>query len=296
MSTDEPEPDSQKLFPEQRVGIAMREARESAAISLRNMAKQLGYHSHTTLSSYECGAVMPTDEAVAGYERILGLAPGTLVDVLESARIERHGDAWTKRRVHIPTEFAAVEPAEAKPPDEPEDSPAPLPKPRRPRRRMAIAGGVVVAGILALIVSLLVGQPGSAHSAGVVSGVQDGSDPSVTGCAADGVTVDSVNVYDPPEHLVGVLQLRSSPRCGTSWPRFVPVATLALKPKLTFELDVYRPADGASAKYAVTYDGLDAYGNMLISSHQCVYTQVTLTRQGQPSLPPVATSCLVAAT
>lgn len=296
MSTDGSEPDSQKLLPEQRVGTAMREARESAVISLRSIAKQLGYHSHTTLSSYERGAVMPTDEAVAGYERILGLVPGILVDVLESARIERHGDAWAKRRVHIPTVFALVAPVEAKPPDELGQPSTPSPKPWRPRRRMAIAGGVVVVGILALVVGLLVDQPGAARTAGAVSGVQDGSDPSVTGCAADGVTVDSVNVYDPPEHLVGVLQLRSSPRCGTSWPRFVPVATLALKPKLTLELNVYRPADGGSTKYAVTYDGLDAYGNMFISSHECVYAQVTLTRQGQPSLPSVATSCLMAAT
>jgi transcriptional regulator with XRE-family HTH domain len=294
MSVDNPEP-TPELLPEQRVGTAMREARESTGISLRSLAKQLGYHSHTTLSSYERGAVMPTDEVVTGYERILGLSPGTLRDVLESARIERHGDAWAKRRVHIPTEFAPVAPVEVKPPDELEQPSAPSPKPWRSRRRMAIAGGVIVAGILALVIGLLVGQPGSAHTAGVVSGVQDGRDPSVTGCSADGVTVDSVNVYDPPEHLVGVLQLRSSSRCGTSWPRFVPVATLALKPKLTLEFDVYRPADGASAKYAVTYDGLDAYGNMLISSHQCVYAKVTLTRQGQPSLPPVATSCIMAA-
>ena len=296
MGTDGPEPDSPALLPEQRVGNAMREARETADISLRSMAKRLGYHSHTTLSSYERGAAMPTDEAVTGYERILGLSPGTLAGVLESARIERHGDAWAKRRVHIPSEFSPVARADTEQPHEPEQPRAPSSKPWRPRWWMVIAGGVVGLGILALVVGLLVSQPGAARTAGAVSGVQDGSDPSVTGCATDGVTVDNVNVYDPPEHLVGVLQLRSSPRCGTSWPRFVPVAMLAFTPKLTLELDVYRPADGASAKYAVTYDGLDAYGNMLISSHQCVYAQVTLTRQGQPSLPPVATRCLMAAT
>lgn len=294
MNVDSPEP-TPELLPEQRVGTAMREARESIVISLRSMAKQLGYNSHTTLSSYERGAVMPTDETVTGYERILGLSPGTLADVLERARIERHGDAWAKRRVRIQTEFAPVAPAEAKPPVELDQPSAPSSKPWPPRRWTAVAGGVVMLGIVALVVGLLIGQPGSARTVGAVSGVQDGSDPSVTGCAADGVTVDSVDVYDPPEHLVGVLQLRSSPRCGTSWPRFVPVATLALKPKLTLELDVYRPADGAGAKYAVTYDGLDAYGNMLISSHQCVYAKVMLTRQGQPSLPPVATSCIIAA-
>jgi len=56
----------------------MRAAREAAGISLREMARQMGYHSHTTLSAYECGAVMPTDEAVTAYEQILSLDPGTL--------------------------------------------------------------------------------------------------------------------------------------------------------------------------------------------------------------------------
>jgi transcriptional regulator with XRE-family HTH domain len=83
----------------------MRAAREAAGISLRKLACQLGYHSHTTLSSYERGAVMPTEAAVTGYERVLGLKPGTLTGVLEQARIERHGDAWAKRRIHIRPEF-----------------------------------------------------------------------------------------------------------------------------------------------------------------------------------------------
>lgn len=289
MSTEGLEPNQPTLLPEQRVGRAMREARGAADISLRNLAKQLGYHSHTTLSSYERGAVMPTDEAVAGYERVLDLRPGVLTDVLESARIERHGDAWAKRRVHIPTEFV-----EHRRPEVTED---PLPAGRRrsrPGRWLVIALAMVAVATVTLMVSLLIDQ-GAAHTAAAVSGVQDGSDPSVTGCAADGVTVDSVNVYDPPEHLVGVLQLRSSAKCGTSWPRFVPTSALAITPQLTLELDVYRAADGATAKYSVAYDGQPAYGNMLISAHQCVFAEVTLTRQGQPSLPPVQTDCHMAA-
>jgi hypothetical protein len=138
-------------------------------------------------------------------------------------------------------------------------------------------------------------SPG-ARTAASVRGALDKADPAVAGCAVDGVTVDSVNVYDPPEHLVGVLQLRSSPRCGTSWARFVPEPTLATEPKLTLKLGVYRPADGASAEFQVAYDGLDAYGNMLISSHQCTYAQVTLAWQGHPSSPPVQTGCREAAT
>lgn len=293
MGTNELEPDGQKVLPEQRVGSAMREAREAGGISLRKLAQQLGYHSHTTLSSYERGAVMSTDEAVAGYERVLGLKSGTLVDVLESARIERHGDAWAKRRMHIPAEFVQTEPAQAGRLNEPKGQVLIL-KRWRLRRWMAGTSLVVMLAAVGLVVALLASQPGPATTSGAVSGVQDKADPSVTGCAADGVTVDSVNVYDPPEHLVGVLQLRSSARCGTSWPRFVPEPTLAIKPKLMLELDVYRPADGLNAKFQVTYDGLAAYGNMLISSHQCVYAQIALIPQDQPSLPPVQTACRMA--
>jgi transcriptional regulator with XRE-family HTH domain len=96
------------VLPEHRVGAALRAARARGELSLREMAEKLGYNSHTTLSGYERGAQMPTDQVVEGYERILGLEPGTLMAVLEQARIERHGDAWAKRRVHIPTQFVTT--------------------------------------------------------------------------------------------------------------------------------------------------------------------------------------------
>src|SRR5215472_8793435 len=64
MTSDDAQPVSANVQPEQRVGAAMRRARELAGISLRDMAKRLGYNSHTTLSSHERGAVMPTDESV----------------------------------------------------------------------------------------------------------------------------------------------------------------------------------------------------------------------------------------
>ena len=109
MTSDDTESSAERVLPEQRVGAAMREAREAARISLRGMAKRLGYHSHTTFSSYERGEVMPTDEVVKGYERILGLASGTLTSVLEEARIERHGDPFAKRRQRMPVDFASKE-------------------------------------------------------------------------------------------------------------------------------------------------------------------------------------------
>lgn len=288
MSADGPEPVVPKLLPEQRVGAAMREARESAGTSLRSMAGRLGYHSHTTLSSYERGAVMPTDEAVTGYERLLGLAPGALISVLEDARIERHGDAWAKRRVHLPVEFVSPEPGQSA---SRQDAP-----PRHPglnRRWVLLAGGILLLALAVPVAALMInqGRQQASSSSFPPVGVRDGADPKVTGCAMGATTLDKVDVYDPPQHLVGRLQLRSSARCGTSWGRFAPTVALATKPPLELEIDVYRPADGAVARFRVAYDGQPAYGNMLINKHECVYAQVTLIRKGQASLPPIQTAC-----
>lgn len=96
------------LLPEQRVGQALRSAREAAGVSLRLMARQLNYNSHSTLSEYEKGIKMPSETVVEGYERTLGLKFGTLRKVLESANIQRHGDAWAMRRPHLPLQYGPI--------------------------------------------------------------------------------------------------------------------------------------------------------------------------------------------
>jgi len=96
------------VLPEQRVGQALRSAREAAGLSLRVMARRLNYNSHSTLSEYENGCKMPSETVVEGYERILGLELGTLRTVLEAANIERHGDAWAMRRTHLPLQYEPI--------------------------------------------------------------------------------------------------------------------------------------------------------------------------------------------
>src|SRR4051794_30933938 len=94
-------PTGQPTPPEVELGTAMRRVRETHKISLREMAKRLGYRSHTTLGDYELGRKMASEEAVDGYERVLHLAPGTLRAVLEQARTESHGDVFAKRRPRL---------------------------------------------------------------------------------------------------------------------------------------------------------------------------------------------------
>lgn len=93
------------VLPEQQVGAALRDARQAAGLSLREMARRLNYGSHSTLSEYENGVRMPSELVVEGYERLLELKAGSLVTRLEAANLARHGDAWTRRRVHLPVQF-----------------------------------------------------------------------------------------------------------------------------------------------------------------------------------------------
>ena len=286
VSTEEA-PGVDGLLPEQRVGAVMREARESRRISLRTLSKQqLGYQSHTTLSGYERGATMPTDEAVAGYERVLGVEPGFLTAALEAARIERHGDAWAKRRIRVPVEFLpAEESAAADQATIPSSSDEAIPPPRRHRRMWIGSAVVVLVLVTGVIAAVLANQP-AAHSA-----YADGRDPKVTGCASDARTTSNVDVYYPSGHLVGTLELRTSGRCGMSWGRFTPTPALTTSPPVQLEIDAHRPADGTAARFGVTYDGQAAYGNMLESDHECVYATLTLQTQDLGRSPSYQTGC-----
>jgi transcriptional regulator with XRE-family HTH domain len=95
--------DTSSPSPEHTVGAALRTARLAAGLSLREMARRLNYHSHSVLSEYENGAKMPSETVVEGYEQVLALSPGTLTTILETANIAQHGDAWPKRRTHVPS-------------------------------------------------------------------------------------------------------------------------------------------------------------------------------------------------
>jgi transcriptional regulator with XRE-family HTH domain len=271
------EPES--MPPEGRVGAALRQARESQGISLRQMAKRLQYNSHSTLSEYENGARMPSEYVVEGYERVLGLAAGELGDVLEQACIDRHGDAWTKRRPHLPLQVSAQAEVQA--------------RIQRGRGRPGQRGGMLAVETILLVIVVCVTavvlwlarrpdgvRPSHVPTDGpLMAGAVDRTDPKVTGCAIAAETVDSLEIHDPPQHLVGSLQLRYSSRCGTSWARFEPTVALPTLPPVTLELTVHRPSDGAEAKFTVGYDGLPAYGNMLLSNYECVYAEMVLVRR-----------------
>ncbi len=284
MASEDPFAEVADESPERRVGAAMRRARASAGISLRQMAKRLHYGSHSTLSMYERGDAMPSEEAVLGYERVLGLDSGSLLHLLREANTERHGDEWPKRQGHAPAETTGTKA------DEPQDLVERTDEGAQILTRVA-AGWVrpwkiaVIAGSMALltcavVIAILMNQHGKSKvqresPSGPALG-SDGSDPKVTGCALGATNTDSVDVFYPSQHLAGTLELRASVRCGTSWGRFTPTSALSRSSGLTIEIDMHRPADDGSAPFSIKYDGQVVYGNMLVSRYECVYAEIEI--------------------
>jgi transcriptional regulator with XRE-family HTH domain len=288
MSSDDPSTDDVATsqpdqLPERRVGAALRQARERTGLSLREMAKRLNYSSHSMLSSYETGAVMPSDQVVEGYERELGLS-GELVAVLEDARIERHGDAWPRRRPHIPrsAEDQAASPE--------------LPSRNRTRRvALWVLLALVVGAVGSVVVWLVTRNTNSASNTPVatsVTQVADGADPKDSGCALDPnvVTLDSAEV-DYQGMPAGLAELRYSPQCGVGWSRFEPFPQATIPTNAIIHVDVIRPAaHDLRLPFQARYVGAPVYGNVMRSTEQCIYAAASIEVAGV-GLPESRTHC-----
>lgn len=266
----------------------MRRRREAAKVSLRTMSGRLGYNSHTTVLAYEQGKVMPTDEVVAGYEKLLRLEPGSLTSVLEAARVEKHGDPFSKRRTYVPM---TVEPPTDSASLEKREHTTPKLKRWKWLRATAVAVPTTAVIVFAAILWISANRDDPAATGLPELIVTDATDPKVTGCADDASTLDVIDVHFPAQFLIGQLELRASKRCGTSWGKFTQSPGLPQEPSLMLEITAYRPADAASSRFAMQYAGQGIYGNQLISHHQCVYTEIVVAREGQRS-PGTRTRCL----
>jgi transcriptional regulator with XRE-family HTH domain len=281
MTSDDISVSSSQELPEQRIGAAMRAVREAKGLSLRQMAKQLHYSSHTTLSGYERGAIMPTEQVVQGYEHVLGLDPGILMKILEDARIQRHGDAWAKRRVHIPAEFikdtvTATESSKG--------------------RVYLTAGIATLVGAAVVLVVLTLIFPGRRVPADdrqlLTIHTNDGADPKDSGCALDPnvETLDSaeVDLYGGP---VGLIELRYSPQCGVAWPRFEEFPLARIPRGAIVHTDVVRPDTGQfRLPFQQPYIGAPIYGNVMRSTEHCAYAAGRIEVNGE-SAPESRTHC-----
>jgi tetratricopeptide (TPR) repeat protein/transcriptional regulator with XRE-family HTH domain len=96
---DGKEPDGVAPRPEERLGAALRSARQERGLSLRALAKLL-YRSHSNLVEYERGHRLPPVDVVESYEVHLGIPKGTLVGLREAAYFELHGEDPLQRQTH----------------------------------------------------------------------------------------------------------------------------------------------------------------------------------------------------
>jgi transcriptional regulator with XRE-family HTH domain len=207
------------VLPEQEVGAALKKARRAAGISLREMAKRLNYGSHSTLSEYEAGACMPSERVVEAYEISLQLPPGTLTSVLESANTARHGDAWPKRRLHLPLQFTG-----------PDKYPS----------------------------STAADAPGPPDSPFPHEPVVDGSDPDAAGCSTDATTIHARRIaLTGSRTVIGHVELRYCARTRATWGRFEGYGYLDhlanRDPRIQVAVEIERLRDGARSSCTETY-------------------------------------------
>jgi hypothetical protein len=196
----------------------------------------------------------------------------------------------------------------AEPDNEPPARPAGWGTFRMPRRITIPAAAVVLASLVAMT-GWRIGTEGEAanrEGAGtgapvssgpaVASGqpamVRDGADPKDAGCAADpAVATLDTQAAVVENRMVGAVELRYSPMCGVSWPRFLPTPVPATLPPSRVFLTV---VDGAnprrSASFDMEYTGISVYGNVLNSTRSCVWAEVHFVGTGWRS-PVARTDC-----
>ncbi len=228
----------------------MRAARQAARTSLREMARRLNYGSHSSLSEYELGARMAPETVIEGYERHLGLAPGTLMKVLEAANIERHGDAWSRRRSHLPL------PSEAN-----KDQPQTFKE-----TTSMTAGGRPFTTIAA---SPWEQQP-----------VVDGSDPDAAGCALDATTVHARRIALAQRRtIIGHVELRYCARVHAAWARFEGYAFLdhlARTQDVHVIVEIARHRDGTRLSTREEYCFDLIWGELLLTDSGAFHAAATV--------------------
>jgi helix-turn-helix protein/uncharacterized protein DUF2690 len=224
----------------------LRAAREAAGNPTYRAMARVAHRSRTTLSEAAGGRTPPTWETVQAFLRACDVPPT---------------GAWRER-----WERCATAPAE---PERPETA--------RPRSRtpLLVACAMVVVGAIAVVLIA-----GHGESPPAVPSIANGADPEDTGCANDpqALTVDAREV-DLDTVPVGVVELRYSPRCGVSWPRFTPAdpryAAVAEPGPVEAHLSVIAD-DGHGEDFSVRYVGLPVFGNVLNSTRDCVRAEVYL--------------------
>lgn len=201
---------------------ALRDLRQRTGLSLTGLEERTPF-SRSSWGRYLKGDTLPPREAVRALCRLAGEPDGRCLALWEIAEAAGSG-----RAAHAPPE---PPPPSREPPRQEAGAPPP---PEGTNRNRPLRGAVAVAAVLAVLVSvvtaavLLAGDDtpdGSAHAT-APSGATVAPPPRCRGasCAGKdpftmlcGVAPDTLTTY---RAMAGArLELRHSPRCGTSWAR-----------------------------------------------------------------------------
>jgi transcriptional regulator with XRE-family HTH domain len=233
-------------------GAHLRMLRRSQGLSMRALTDLIGLSAHSNLADYECGRRLPPRDVVDACERALNVVDRQLVKRWEAALHER------SQRDSAPSGRRA----------EPEE---PVGAKRRPRARMVLLAGIVVAAVLAGWGLRSPGMPWTHPQVRVVDGVSS--------CDTTARIVDSAAVTTTPRPgrvalTVGTVSLRFSPSCGLGWTRFVPAQPVT-PGALDVELSVHRVDDGAVTTLRLP-QVVGAESDPLLTVPGCVYAQASV--------------------
>ncbi|WUH90495.1 helix-turn-helix domain-containing protein [Streptomyces sp. NBC_00433] len=99
------------LSAQRRLGLTLYRLRLERELSLRALARLLGYSAHSVFVDVERGQRLPSEALVGAYERAFGLPPGSLLNLRRQAlaeRAERLTDALSRTLEPAPAVPLAV--------------------------------------------------------------------------------------------------------------------------------------------------------------------------------------------
>lgn len=148
---------------------------------------------------------------------------------------------------------------------------------------------LLAAGLISAIFLVPSGQLPNSPTSSSTAGVADGADPEESGCANDpaAATVDAKEL-DIDQAPAGIIELRYSPQCGVSWPRFTPAdprySTITHPGPIEAHVTVIPEGNEAGAvTFSTKYVGLPVFGNVINSLATCVRAEAYLSGPGWKS-------------
>jgi hypothetical protein len=255
----------------------LRRARDEAGRPTYRAMSRLVHRSQTTLSEAAGGRTVPTWETVQAFLLSCGVG--------ETAEWRRRWESLTDISSSVSQARAVDDIGESS---------------WRRRQKLLV---VVIGTVFFLAVSIplaIVVVSGDRHAASSTAstqgtsgppaaGIADGADPEESGCANDSAvtTVDAKEV-DIDEAPVGIVELRYSPRCGVSWPRYTPAdprySTIDRPGPMEAHVTVIPDSNQAGAvTFSTKYVGLPVFGNVINSLATCVRAEAYLKGPGWQS-------------